>query len=147
MLNDFDYVVAWCVYFVCAVGLYWCLGLVFRYFRPKALEYLARSLIAVALFTPAMTVPEQNLWAPALIVAIYSYVQDDVLLATQAAMYMVSAWCVIALLLMLAHLVGRLRGAKKADGQHENTAHPPQNHTMAIALASSNGSSDAASKS
>lgn len=109
MLTEFGYLVAWVVYLSCAVILYWSLGLLINKMGPKIIQYVFKSLLAVLLFTPAVSVPDQNVWAPAYLVTVYSYIQDEHFLAFQAGLWMVGAWCVVCLLMSLSYILKRIR--------------------------------------
>ena len=118
MLTELGYVAAWAIYLLCAVMLYWGLGPIFRVCGPKVIQYFLRSFIVVILFTPAVSVPEQSLWAPAYLVALYGYIEGEEILATKAALFMAGGWCVIGLLLSLSYVFGKLRrSGTKASSQ------------------------------
>ena len=112
MLSEYSYLLAWCLYLICATGLYWALCRLIKLLRFSVLIYLFKSILAVILFTPGMSVPSENLWAPAYIVAVYGYIEDEQLLATQAALYMLGAWCLVGLVLILYYLFSILRNQK-----------------------------------
>lgn len=126
MLTEFGYLLAWVVYLACAVVLYWALGFVVHRFRPKIVQYFVKSVLAVLLFTPAVSVPDQNLWAPAYLVSIYSYIVDEQILAIQATLMMIGAWCVINLLMALSYLLKRIRQQKTPP------RHQPQEPTSHV---------------
>jgi len=122
MLTEFDYVVAWIIYLVCAAGLYWTLSRIIKWLKFPVLIYFFNSVLAVMLFTPAISVPDENLWAPAYVVAVYGYIQDEQLLATQAALYMLGAWCIVGFILILNYLFSVIKASKTDKNNNDEDA-------------------------
>ena len=129
MLTEFGYLLAWTVYLSCAVILYWSLGLLINKMGPKIIRYFFKSLLAVLLFTPAVSFPDQNVWAPAYLVTVYSYVQGEHFLAFQAGLWMVGAWCVVCLVMALSYIIKRIvqkSPASPTSSQRWQVAKKPQ---------------------
>ncbi len=109
MLTDTELQLAWVIYYASALIMLLALRPVFGWFRPKALGYFLFSILIVLLLTPAIASPEQNLWAPAHIVMLYSLLNDEILIATQAGLFMIGGWCVVGLLAALLHIINKMR--------------------------------------
>ncbi|MDG9667948.1 hypothetical protein ONV78_09410 [Hahella sp. CR1] len=108
MLTDFGYIAGWVAYLLAALALYALMMPLFNRCGPRPVQLFLRSLLAVVLFTPAMSVPKDGLWAPAHIVAAYNWLQHDDNAALQAGLLMLAAWCVIGLLFALQVVLGKL---------------------------------------
>ncbi len=108
MLTQFGYLSAWSIYLAAAVVFYLLLWPLFKLLGPRPIQLFFRALVAVVLFTPAISVPEQGLWAPAYIVALVSLMQNDEVRALHASMFMAGSLCVIGLLFALEYILTKL---------------------------------------
>jgi len=111
MLTQYSYLTAWAIYLGSSLFFYLMLWPLFKRLSPRPVQLFFRALIAVLLFTPGMSVPEQGLWAPAYIVVLFSVMQQEEVMALNAAMFMVGAFCVMGLLFALTYIVRRLADA------------------------------------
>ncbi|WP_020406651.1 hypothetical protein [Hahella ganghwensis] len=115
MLTQFGYLSAWAIYLVAGLVFYFAMWPLFKRLGPRPVQLFFRALVAAVLFTPAISVPEQGLWAPAYIVALASLMQNDEVRALHASMFMAGSLCVIGLLFALEFILGKLgRGGQKA---------------------------------
>ncbi|OZG73520.1 hypothetical protein BTA51_10920 [Hahella sp. CCB-MM4] len=116
MLTQFGYLSAWSIYLVAAVVFYFMLWPLFKRLGPRPVQLFFRALVAVVVFTPAISVPEQGLWAPAYIVALVSLMQHDEVRALHAGMFIAGSLCIIGLLFALEYILGKLG---KGGGQQQ----------------------------
>lgn len=100
MLTAHNYAIAWGIYLVSALGFYLLLWPLLARIRAVAPRRFLHALALVLLFTPAMTVPEERLMAPATLILAFESAQGDWDMAMQAGSHLVLA--LVALLVMLA---------------------------------------------
>ncbi len=111
MLTQFSYISAWSIYLGCGLFLYLILWPLYKRLGPRPVQLFFRALVAVVIFTPAISVPEQGLWAPAYIVALFSVMQHEEVMALNAAMFMAGAFCILGLMFALTYIAKRLMGS------------------------------------
>ena len=108
MLTEIGYITGWAIYLTCSLILFFGLNPILKWFKFRFIQLFFKTLIFAVLFTPIMAVPEQSLWAPANITAVFSYVQGDELQATQAGLFILVAWCCLGLLASLLVIFRKL---------------------------------------
>ena len=108
MLNPTNYAVAWGLYLACALGFYLLSWPLLNKIGLGPLRKFLKGLLAVILFTPAMTVPSENLMAPATLVLIFEAAQGHQDLAIQAGMLLALALTAVFCMMLLDALFRRL---------------------------------------
>src|SRR5690606_45099 len=91
MLTEHNYAIAWGIYIVCALGFYFLLWPLLNKIGFTYLRKFLKALLAVILFTPALTVPTDKLMAPATLVLAFEAVQGNTEQAIQAGMLLALA--------------------------------------------------------
>ncbi len=115
MLSTHNYAIAWGLYLFSCLGFYLLLWPLLSRIRWALPRKFLRALLAVLLFTPAMTVPAEKLMAPATLVVVFEASQGNIDAAVQAGMLLVLALLAVLGMLLLEALFRRLLQPSVSD--------------------------------
>lgn len=108
------YVSAWLIYLMSALGLVIVFWRMTRGLKWRRTRRSLRAIVAVVLFTPINIGPD-GLWlAPAYLVGLYDWIQGDFEKAQQAGVFMLYAFVLMIIVILLESVLRRLLGMERA---------------------------------
>ena len=125
MLESFEYVLAWVVYFAAAVGVMAVWWRITRYLPWLQLRQLLRVLVAAALLVPAPVSSLHPDWAPAIFVLLFDMTLVEQRDPLRGLAYLLYAQALGLCVLLADSLLRRFLKSKSVKQPNLETEHSP----------------------